>query len=231
MKKTKFIKIIPLFIVILFLISGNSLFSENQNINELQIIYPNGGEKICTGSLLQIKWSYSDFDELKNIYIWDGITKEMFLIASVHGNEYIWEVPDYFKGDRFRIKVELHGNSQRNYYNMSNNFFTIKEPGHFVSENDEIQMNNSILQTELNTSKKINLIPNPSNGILELIFDEAMEIHNISIIDINGVYFEPKSYENHNTFLTMDISNLVCGTYFILFEGNRGSLTKKLIKQ
>ncbi|MFY0483419.1 S8 family serine peptidase [Flavobacterium sp. PLA-1-15] len=74
---------------------------------------------------------------------------------------------------------------------------------------------------------KLSIYPNPTNNVLNFNLGDVASINNISIIDITGKVISTKFDLNSKT---IDVSNLQAGVYFVKFDSNGQSLTKKFIK-
>ncbi|RYY00772.1 T9SS type A sorting domain-containing protein [bacterium] len=74
---------------------------------------------------------------------------------------------------------------------------------------------------------KLSIFPNPTNNILNFNLGDSASINNISIIDVTGKVIIPKFDLNSKT---IDVSNLQSGVYFVRFDSEGQSLTKKFIK-
>lgn len=97
--------------------------------------------------------------------------------------------------------------------------------------NAEIDCNEEVVSTiEQVNNVSISIKPNPSSSILQIYgFDSAIssEITQISIYDLNGkIWFSIKGFRE-----TIDISNLVSGSYFLQITFNNAQVTKKIIVQ
>jgi serine protease AprX len=77
--------------------------------------------------------------------------------------------------------------------------------------------------------KEITLYPNPAKNVLNYSANDNVRVDSILINDITG-----KSIMNFNSNLeqkTLDVSSLSSGIYFVTFNNDNSSITKKFIKQ
>lgn len=78
-----------------------------------------------------------------------------------------------------------------------------------------------------NNLKAISIFPNPTNDILNFNLNDVSTVSAISIIDVSGKVITPRFDLNSKT---IDVTNLQSGVYFVRFESEGKSLTKKFIK-
>ena len=83
---------------------------------------------------------------------------------------------------------------------------------------------NALATTEFNASPKIKLVPNPSEGLVRINTETAV---NVTVSDITGkVVFEMPAVTKETT---MNLSTLQKGVYFVKMEGAGTSQTQKLL--
>ena len=85
----------------------------------------------------------------------------------------------------------------------------------------------TLSNNENGLDQKIALFPNPSTGIFNIELSDAVSIEKITLNDIFGKQF-PITLNSNNT---IDISLLQSGVYFLTIQTNKGTASKKLIKQ
>ena len=73
------------------------------------------------------------------------------------------------------------------------------------------------------------LYPNPTNGILNINFKQAIEIQNIGIYNVLGQMVV--SVPNAKGVTSVDVSSLSTGNYFIKVVSDKGTSNAKFIKQ
>jgi hypothetical protein len=84
-------------------------------------------------------------------------------------------------------------------------------------------------ESELNSA--VTLFPNPSKGIITLLNNGAMDIHTLTIIDINGRIVQKVSVEDATPSTNFSVANLAEGMYFIKIETDTASIVKKVVKK
>jgi hypothetical protein len=103
-------------------------------------------------------------------------------------------------------------------------------PGNIVYNLTEASNNprtfNSALNVE-NISDNIDIYPNPANDFIFIRNSE--NIKSISISDISGKIISENEYKNSNE-ISIDISKMAKGIYFIKLTDNKNIFTKKIIK-
>ncbi len=73
---------------------------------------------------------------------------------------------------------------------------------------------------------KINIFPNPTNGVLNISVPSGYAVDNISVFDVTG-----KRVKYTNAFVkSLDLSNLSKGFYILKIKTNKGLLSKKVLK-
>lgn len=130
-----------------------------------------------------------------------------------------------------------------NYMDYSNdacmNIFTLNQKARIVAV-----MNNSIRRKELKTStvcslplsvaqqdfkSSVSIYPNPAGNVLNYIVKNDFTITAMVIHDVSGKVVYHNESTNHPT--QIDLSSLSSGVYFITFQSDRNSATKKFIKE
>jgi subtilisin family serine protease len=80
-------------------------------------------------------------------------------------------------------------------------------------------------------SHDFNIYPNPSNGELNIIFENLQKDGLIEIFDISGQLLFSKSVQRESKTTSLDATHLSTGVYLVKFSGQEiKSLTKKWIK-
>ena len=108
----------------------------------------------------------------------------------------------------------------------------------FVFESDATDnydgafIDNFVIETTLNTDEfsinTVNIYPNPVKGILNYAISNQVVLTSITINDISG----KKIYKSGNaTNNSIDVSSLSSGVYFVTFQSDKSSVTKKFIKE
>jgi hypothetical protein len=78
-------------------------------------------------------------------------------------------------------------------------------------------------------SKKYKVYPNPSNGIINIDFENTDGIKRISIYNTLGQLIENKAINTHLTHYSFNLNENPKGLYFIGIETNNAILFKKVI--
>jgi hypothetical protein len=84
-----------------------------------------------------------------------------------------------------------------------------------------------ILDTPSFHVSTIAIAPNPVKNTLQIQADDSIELHAVTVTDINGRTVLTQSPINN----TIDVSELNNGVYFARIDSDSGSITKKIIKQ
>lgn len=83
----------------------------------------------------------------------------------------------------------------------------------------------------LDDNIKINVFPNPSNGLVNIISTENVEIMNIQVFDILGKGVLHLSNKSNVSNLEIDLAAQANGIYFLQINTNKGMRTEKIILQ
>ena len=86
------------------------------------------------------------------------------------------------------------------------------------------------LNTKSNVLSTFEVYPNPTASTLHVKFSETNTIESISIFNILGQELPFTSNQSNEEKITLDISSLKAGTYFIKITSNNGKTTKKFVK-
>jgi hypothetical protein len=87
------------------------------------------------------------------------------------------------------------------------------------------------LTTNVLFSHDFKIYPNPSNGELNIIFENLQKDGLIEIFDISGQLLFSKSIQRGNNIKSLDATHLSTGVYLVKFSGRDiKSVTKKWIK-
>lgn len=215
-------KIICIFTILIFFIFNIVIANETRiNPDIISVNYPNGGEKINCNSKILFKWNVIESNNPTDIYLWDGIKKEMKLLGTVNENHFEWEVPNDLDGNRFRIKIVVN-HSETNYYDFSDNFFEITNTKAQGTNIIQQEIDESEMAEEIKTSDDFLISPNPAFDELNVSFNDSYAIKDVSIVDIKGEFVKLKPFNIDIGDITINISNLVSGKYFIIFVDKDG---------
>jgi len=76
----------------------------------------------------------------------------------------------------------------------------------------------------------IKIFPNPTTGKLQVTSDK-LQVKNVEVLDVLGrIENHLSSVTRYSSFVTLDISHLPSGIYFIRIETNEGTAVRKVIK-
>ncbi len=92
--------------------------------------------------------------------------------------------------------------------------------------------NFSVTQTLKNTEfieSKFSVSPNPANDFVTISNSENISVNSISMTDLNGRVVKQNSYSNVSE-VQVNISDLASGVYMMNIKSDKGSVTKKIIK-
>ena len=97
---------------------------------------------------------------------------------------------------------------------------------------DGVLIDNFVIETTLGTDdfliNNTNIYPNPAKGILNYTINDQIVLTAITINDISG----KQIYKSGNTVNnSIDVSGLSSGVYFVTFTSDKGTATKKFIKE
>ena len=79
------------------------------------------------------------------------------------------------------------------------------------------------------TENNINIYPNPANDILYI--EAESEINDVVIYTITGVIVGQQTTDNRQQSLSIDLSGLNAGIYFVKINTNQGEIVKRFIKK
>ena len=93
-------------------------------------------------------------------------------------------------------------------------------------------IDNFVIETTLGTDEftinNISVYPNPAKGILNYTISDQIVLTAVTINDISG----KQIYKSGNTINnSIDVSSLSSGVYFVTFTSDKGTATKKFIKE
>ncbi len=91
----------------------------------------------------------------------------------------------------------------------------------------------NVLNINKNKLIAFELYPNPTDGIINIVFNHNLsnEFISITVYDISGRKIQSNEFEQNNHFYTIDLSELSSGTYFISIQNENQILTQKVVKE
>ena len=149
-----------------------------------------------------------------------------------------WEAPE--QGNP--VAYNLYVNNELALENTNELSYTIDNPNGFYGievvalyENgiksigivDKIVVNNSTGIEE--TSNSINIYPNPAND--RLYIEAEAEINDVVIYDVYGRAQNLRISESQNLRISINVSGLNAGIYFVKINTNQGEIVKRFIKR
>ncbi len=105
--------------------------------------------------------------------------------------------------------------------------FGMNTPGFFVIDDIQYTVTSTASINNESNSIEVNVYPNPTNGIINLVSNQLFST--IEIMDITGKIVYTNATSSY--FETLDISYLPAGVYHIKSTTTTGQVIKKLIKQ
>lgn len=93
-------------------------------------------------------------------------------------------------------------------------------------EEEEEEVDEDVGLDELSSS--LNVYPNPVND--KLYIETEVKIENVAIYTITGVMVGQQTTENGQQTLTIDLSGLNSGIYFVKINSDNGQIVKKIVK-
>jgi hypothetical protein len=203
---------------------SNISFSNNFQLKDsfINVLSPNGGEKFIKDSISYvIKWS----DNLDNLVRIELINKDQTILKIADSlqsplNNIKWTVPASVPpGVDYKIRISTIGANSM--IALSEETFEIVDKATSVDDN------------YLRNLYKITISPNPVINTLNIgLTSEMNDNLEISIININGVELSSTEYTISTGInqLSMDLSSLNTGTYFLKIKSSKGLITEKFIK-
>lgn len=92
---------------------------------------------------------------------------------------------------------------------------------------DDISVVNGVASTNDNTLAKLAVYPNPANDVVNVTVDAA--ISNVVVADLNGRTVKNAKF-NGVSEASVNISDLSAGVYMMTVSSDKGSITKKIVK-
>jgi hypothetical protein len=77
----------------------------------------------------------------------------------------------------------------------------------------------------------ISLFPNPTSGVITLLNNSNIDIHTLTIMDINGRIIQRVDIEGTTTSTNFSVASLAQGMYFVKIETDTASIVKKIAKK
>ncbi len=81
------------------------------------------------------------------------------------------------------------------------------------------------------TASEFSLLPNPAEEIVTISFSEEADDASISILSLNGQKLVAKNVEKGSTEVSVSLTDIESGIYFVVYSNNGYQTTKRLIKK
>lgn len=102
-------------------------------------------------------------------------------------------------------------------------------PGNSILLFDNLRVAGGTLGNDSNTISEFKAYPNPTSGIVTLTGTDNAVIHNISVTDMNGRTVMTNAISGNET--SVDFSGMSKGVYMMAISSDKGTATKKIVKQ
>jgi hypothetical protein len=134
---------------------------------------------------------------------------------TVNADEYVAYIKGYKKNSKVNYYVFAADESGRR---RQQPVFGSKDPHSFKIAGEE--------KIEENKSQDINVYPNP---VTDRLYIDA-EVEEVEVYDVYGRHQVTKT-SSHQGDLSIDVSNLNSGVYFIRMNTNKGEIIKRFVKE
>jgi hypothetical protein len=93
----------------------------------------------------------------------------------------------------------------------------------------QLMFEDDVKEIETNNNVNVNIYPNPVSDKLYIATEE--EVKEVVVYSITGVIVGQQSTVNSQQTLTIDLSDLKSGIYFVKINTEKGNIVKRIIKQ
>ena len=97
--------------------------------------------------------------------------------------------------------------------------FDISADGCFDLSNNFVIIDRLTIGVDELPSRSINIFPNPSEGIVNISFEQVQEFKSLRVMSASGQVISELQLTQNNTQM-LDLSTLAAGTYFLIFVGD-----------
>ena len=87
-----------------------------------------------------------------------------------------------------------------------------------------------VLGTDDNSLSALQLVPNPTSGMLNVMTPNNTTIDYVQVVDIRGRLVTQKRFNNTDSY-SIDMTGLDSAVYFVKIFSTEGTITKRVIKQ
>ncbi len=77
----------------------------------------------------------------------------------------------------------------------------------------------------------LQMYPNPAKNTVTIGNPQSLSLEKLSIFDIRGTMVKSIDLRSMGTQKTIDVSEMAAATYFVIIQGEKGQITKRLIKE
>ena len=172
---------------------------------------------------------FSSMDTIASNPAWSKDSKYIYLIGRIKGKIGIYQVNTDGSGNYKRIHSFNASGGVYNYFLSSSNSISALFAGAKITEDNSINNYNSITQIENINTPAINIFPNPSNGVFQLVTKEVNKKIEVIITDASGrIVYQNNFYNISSASIQLHATK---GIYLISVKTNTGTEEQKLIIQ
>ncbi|MBV1923880.1 MAG: HYR domain-containing protein, partial [Flavobacteriaceae bacterium] len=108
---------------------------------------------------------------------------------------------------------------------------TIDDSGNDATCTFELTVDELLGINDSEFSNGIQLLPNPTSGVIRLINNGSEALVSATIIDVNGRIIQVKNLSNSTTETMISLEAYASGMYFVKVEGESNTLIKRIIRE
>lgn len=94
---------------------------------------------------------------------------------------------------------------------------------------DDIVVSSGVAGVNENLISKLSIYPNPMNDVVNVANNENIIVNTVEVTDLNGRIIKTVKFENLSN-VQINVSDLASGVYMMTIFSDKGSITKKIIK-
>lgn len=94
---------------------------------------------------------------------------------------------------------------------------------------DDIVVTTGVAGVNENLQTKLSVFPNPVNDVVNVTNSENILVNGVEVADLNGRIVKTTKFENVSN-AQINVSDLAAGVYMMTVSSDKGSMTKKIIK-
>ena len=99
----------------------------------------------------------------------------------------------------------------------------------FVIALDDVVVTEGVTGNTEFLSSALSVFPNPTNGVVNIVNNENVLINNVSVTDLNGRVVKTIAVDGVAE-AQVNVSDLASGVYMMTISSDKGSVTKKIVK-